>query len=51
MQFEWDENKRQANIEKHGIDLADAVKIFNGFISSQEDLRSDYGEKRYVTTE
>ena len=49
MQFEWDENKRQANIEKHGIDFADAVKIFDGFISSQEDLRADYGEKRYVT--
>ena len=42
MQFEWDENKRQANIEKHGIDFADAVKIFDGFISSQEDLRADY---------
>lgn len=49
MQFEWDENKRQANIEKHGIDCADAVKIFDGFVSSQEDLRADYGEKRYVT--
>ena len=21
--FEWDENKRQINIEKHGIDFAD----------------------------
>ena len=49
MQFEWDENKRKANIEKHGIDFVDAVKIFDGFISSQEDMRSDYGEKRYVT--
>ena len=49
MQFEWDENKRQRNIEKHGIDFADAVKIFDGFISSQEDLRANYGEKRYVT--
>ncbi|MBR6900719.1 MAG: BrnT family toxin [Synergistaceae bacterium] len=35
MQFEWDENKRQINIEKHGIDFADAVKIFEGFITSK----------------
>ena len=49
MQFELDENKRKSNIEKHGIDFVDAVKIFDGFISSQEDLRADYGEKRYVT--
>lgn len=49
MQFEWDENKRQINIEKHGIDFADAVKIFESFVTSQEDLRADYGEKRYIT--
>ncbi|VEN74420.1 hypothetical protein EPICR_370001 [Candidatus Desulfarcum epimagneticum] len=24
MQFEWDENKRKANIRKHSIDFADA---------------------------
>ena len=27
--FEWDDNKRAANAEKHGIDFADAVKIFD----------------------
>ena len=26
MQFEWDENKRKINIEKHGIDFADSEK-------------------------
>jgi uncharacterized DUF497 family protein len=26
--FEWDENKRRVNIEKHGIDFVDAVNIF-----------------------
>ncbi len=26
--FEWDENKRQATIEKHGIDFAAAIRIF-----------------------
>ncbi|MBL8570624.1 MAG: BrnT family toxin [Phreatobacter sp.] len=29
MQFEWDENKRLANIEKHGIDFEDAVNVFD----------------------
>ncbi len=49
MQFEWDENKRQANIEKHGIDFADAVKIFDGFVYKFQDTRADYGEDRYVS--
>ena len=50
MQFEWDENKRKSNIEKHGIDFVDAVKIFDGFIIRRKDTRADYGEDRYVTT-
>ena len=48
MQFEWDENKRQANIEKHGIDFADAVKIFDGFTHAAQDTREDWGEERFV---
>jgi len=30
MFFEWDETKRQANLAKHLIDFADAVKVFEG---------------------
>ena len=30
MDFEWDENKQQSNIKKHGIDFVDAVKIWLG---------------------
>lgn len=26
--FEWDENKREVNIDKHGIDFIDAIKVF-----------------------
>ena len=48
MQFEWDENKRQTNIEKHGIDFADAVKIFDGFTHTTQDTREDWGEERFV---
>lgn len=28
MQFEWDENKNQANIKKHGIDFETATEAF-----------------------
>ena len=49
MQFEWDEAKRQANIIKHKIDFADAVTIFYNDFYRYQDLRADYGEKRYVT--
>lgn len=48
MPFEWDENKRLSNIEKHGIDFADAVKIFDAFAVTRQDTRADYGEERYV---
>ncbi len=28
MRYEWDENKRQANLEKHGLDFDDAGLVF-----------------------
>jgi uncharacterized DUF497 family protein len=28
MIYEWDERKRTANLEKHGLDLAEAWKVF-----------------------
>jgi hypothetical protein len=48
MKFEWDENKNQKNIEKHGIDFNDAKEVFQdkNHLSSQ-DLRKDYGEERW----
>lgn len=30
MQFEWDEEKRLTNIDKHGFDFADAQDLFDG---------------------
>ncbi len=30
MEFEWDQNKRALNLEKHGIDFMDAARIFSG---------------------
>jgi len=29
MEFEWDENKNQSNIEKHGYDFRDVVRVFD----------------------
>ena len=47
--FEWDENKRLKNIEKHGIDFAEGIKAFDGFFTKTQDTRADYGEERFVS--
>lgn len=46
MAFEWDDEKNQSNIEKHGIQFEDAQKIFDGPVLTQMDDRNDYGEVR-----
>jgi uncharacterized DUF497 family protein len=46
--FEWDDQKRQANIEKHGIDFADIKPIFTNPIVEFIDNRRDYGEIRTI---
>ncbi len=28
MRFEWDERKRRANLEKHGLDFFDVIEVF-----------------------
>ena len=48
-EFEWDEDKRQFNAQKHLIDFADAVDIFQGDTVTVEDDRFDYGEQRFIT--
>jgi uncharacterized DUF497 family protein len=49
MRFIWHEPKRQANLKKHGVDFADAKRIFAGPTFTFEDDRADYGEQRWVT--
>jgi uncharacterized DUF497 family protein len=46
--FTWDEPKRQANLGKHGLDFADAEKVFAGPMVLFEDTRIDYGEQRMI---
>ncbi|MGI9034398.1 MAG: BrnT family toxin [Pyrinomonadaceae bacterium] len=49
MIFEWDENKRRKNLQNHGIDFADAAKIFDNTRYTIIDDRFDYGEIRFFT--
>jgi uncharacterized DUF497 family protein len=48
MRFKWDEYKRRSNAAKHGIDLADCERVFDGPTISAEDRKSDYGEQRFL---
>jgi uncharacterized protein len=47
--FEWDENKRRVNIDKHGIDFVDAVNVFKD--SAMVSYLSSHSahETRYVS--
>lgn len=46
MVLEWDEQKDQTNIKKHGISFARAATIFAGKVLSCRDVRKHYGETR-----
>lgn len=49
MDFTWDPRKAAQNAAKHGVALADAALIFDGFVTTVEDTREDYGEQRFVS--
>jgi len=48
MNFEWDEEKRLRNIQKHGIDFLSVVSIFDdpNALEAYDEAHSDY-EDRY----
>jgi uncharacterized DUF497 family protein len=48
VRYTWDETKRQANLKKHGLDFADAEKVFAGPLLLINDDRADYGEQRMI---
>jgi uncharacterized protein len=50
MNFEWDEQKKELNIERHGFDFADAYRIFDSPMVVDLDERRDYGEDRWIGT-
>jgi uncharacterized DUF497 family protein len=51
--FEWDENKRALNLEKHGIDFVDAIDVFMDLsrieAESSRDNELRYQKLRYQT--
>ncbi len=49
MEFKWHEEKRESNLNKHGLDFAQAYKVFDGMTFTFEDNRFDYGEQRFIS--
>jgi len=45
--FEWDEDKRQANLSKHGIDFREVPKMFDGPMLPDYDHRHSGREDRW----
>jgi uncharacterized protein len=48
MQFEWDQQKNEANIQKHGLSFADAHQVFEHPMLANVDDRQEYGEDRWI---
>jgi uncharacterized DUF497 family protein len=46
--FEWDEEKAEANIAKHGVSFLTASEVFANEIVERADDREDYGEIRFI---
>lgn len=49
MEYEWNNNKNQTNLEKHGLNFQDAWLIFSGKTITFKDDRQNYGEDRFIT--
>ncbi len=49
LEFEWDEDKRVSNLEKHRLDFADVDQLFDGR-PSVEQRTVRFGESRTATT-
>ncbi|MGL5032641.1 MAG: BrnT family toxin [Microcystaceae cyanobacterium] len=48
MKYEWDKNKAASNLQKHGIEFADAVSVFSDDLAMTiPDNRFD--EDRFIT--
>ena len=50
MRFEWDPDKRQANVRKHGVDFAEAMTVFGDRLEKTiRDPDHSTGEERFVS--
>ena len=41
MDLEWDENKRESNLEKHGHDFVDAARVLQGDLLELDDCHDE----------
>ena len=49
LRFEWDENKAEANLQKHGISFKEATTVFGDQLSiTINDPLHSIGEDRFV---
>ena len=49
MDFEWDPEKAEDNLAKHGVSFAEATEIFGDDLSSTAaDPEHSHGERRYL---
>jgi uncharacterized DUF497 family protein len=49
MKFTWSEAKRASNVKVHGLDFADASRVFEGATFTYEDDRFSYRKQRFIT--
>lgn len=50
MSFEWDADKAQANVRKHGVSFDEAIRVFDDpFSQTFLDKRFAYDEDRFLT--
>ena len=51
LKFEWDEAKNKSNLEKHGLDYQDAIKLFLGIdpflVALDSPKVHEHGEDRW----
>lgn len=49
MDIEFDQDKRDKTLQARGLDFARAGEVFDSVTVTIEDIRRDYGEKRYIS--
>lgn len=50
MPFEWDPDKAEANVRKHGVRFSEALEVFSDdYAITINDDESDPDERRFVT--
>lgn len=48
MRISFDPAKRDWTLAQRGLDFKDAALVFDGLTAEVEDIRKDYGEKRFI---